>query len=48
MNWKELEKLNKEYLDTLDLDKYINISNDVQTIIDMIERDYDDRDFLPP
>lgn len=48
MNWKELEKLNKEYLDTLDLDKYVNVSNDVQTIIDLIERDYDDKKFLPP
>ena len=48
MNWKELEKLNKEYLDTLDLDKYVNASNDVQTIIDLIERDYDDKEFLPP
>ena len=47
MNWKELEKLNKDYLDTLDLDKYINASNDVQTIIDLIERDYDDKEFLP-
>ena len=47
MNWEELEKLNKDYLDTLDLDKYINASNDVQTIIDMIEYDYDDTEFLP-
>lgn len=47
MDYRELERLNKEYLDTLDLGKYINISNDVQTIIDMIENDYDDKDFLP-
>ena len=48
MDYRELEKLNKDYLDSLDLDKYINASNDVQTIIDMIEDDYDDKDFLPP
>ena len=47
MEYRELERLNKEYLDTLNLEKYINISNDVQTIIDMIENDYDDKDCLP-
>ena len=25
MDYRELERLNKEYLDTLDLEKYINI-----------------------
>ena len=41
------EKLNKKYLDTLDLSKYLSQSNDVQTIIDLIEKDYDDSDDLP-
>lgn len=47
MNFIELEELNKRYLDTLDLEKYVKSSNDVQTIIDMIENDYDDKEFLP-
>ena len=41
------EDLNKKYLDSLDLSKYLSQSNDVQTIIDLIEKDYDDNDDLP-
>ena len=41
------EELNKKYLDTLDLSEYISKSNDVKTIIDLIEKDYDDSDKLP-
>ena len=47
MNYQELESINKKYLDTLDLAKYIQKTDDVETIIDMIKRDYDDRDDLP-
>lgn len=47
INYRELEELNKKYLDTLDLDEYISTSNDVYTIIDMIENDYDYSDDLP-
>lgn len=47
MNYKELEDLNKRYLDTLNLDKYMNASDDVATIIEMIEDDYDDREDMP-
>lgn len=43
---REVE-LNKKYLDTLDLSSYISQSNDVLTIIDLIEKDYDDSDDLP-
>lgn len=48
MTWKELEELNKKYLDTLDFSEYVNVSNDVQTLIDMIEDDFDDKEDLPP
>lgn len=41
------EELNKKYLDTLDLSGYLSKSNDVLTIIDLIEKDYDDSDDLP-
>lgn len=41
------EELNKKYLDSLDLSKYLSQSNDVQTIIDLIEKDYEDNDDLP-
>lgn len=41
------EELNKKYLDSLDLSNYISQSNDVQTIIDLIEKDYDDNENLP-
>lgn len=41
------EELNKKYLDSLDLSSYLSQSNDVQTIIDLIEKDYDDNDELP-
>lgn len=47
MDYRELKKLNKDYLDTLDLDRYVNASNDVQIIIDMIEYDYDNKECLP-
>lgn len=40
-------ELNKKYLDTLDLSSYLSQSNDVLTIIDLIEKDYDDSDNLP-
>ena len=43
---REVE-LNKKYLDTLDLSSYLSQSNDVLTIIDLIEKDYDDSDDLP-
>ena len=43
---REVE-LNKKYLDTLDLSSYLSQSNDVLTIIDLIEKDYDDSDNLP-
>ena len=46
-DFREMEKLNKEYLDTLDLNKYIAQSKDIQTIIDAIENDYDESDNLP-
>ena len=42
-----MDKINKEYLDTLDLNKYIAQSKDIQTIIDAIENDYDENDNLP-
>lgn len=48
MYYRELEMINKEYLDTLDLEKYINISNNVRTIMDMIENDYNNKSCLPP
>lgn len=41
------EELNKKYLDSLDLSSYLSRSNDVQTIIDLIEKDYDDSENLP-
>lgn len=41
------EELNKKYLDTLDLSGYLSQSNDVITIIDLIEKDYDDGEDLP-
>lgn len=41
------EEFNKEYLDSLDLSSYLSQSNDVQTIIDLIEKDYDDNENLP-
>lgn len=41
------EELNKKYLDSLDLSKYLSQSNDVQTIIYSIEKDYEDNDDLP-
>ena len=47
MTFKELEDLNIEYLDTLNLDKYMNASDDVKTIIDMIEDDYDGIEDMP-
>ena len=43
----EDEELNKKFLDTLDLSKYINESNDVLSIIEAIKRDYDDNKCLP-
>lgn len=46
-DFREMEKLNKEYLDTLDLNKYIAQSKDIQRIIDAIENDYDESDNLP-
>ena len=41
------KELNKKYLDSLDLSSYLSQSNDVLTIIDLIEKDYDDSDDLP-
>ena len=41
------EELNKKYLDSLDLSSYLSQSNDALTIIDLIEKDYDDSDDLP-
>lgn len=41
------EEFNKEYLDSLDLSSYLSQSNDVLTIIDLIEKDYDDNENLP-
>lgn len=43
---EEIE-LNKKYLDTLDLSRYLSRHNDIQTIINMIENDYDDKECLP-
>ena len=42
-----MEELNKEYLDTLDFDKYISQTKDIQTIINMIEDEYDESQELP-
>lgn len=42
-----MEELNNKYLDTLDFDKYISQTKDVQTIIDMIEDEYDESQELP-
>lgn len=47
MTYQELENINKKYLDTLDLTKYIQKTDDVETIINMIEKDYNGSDDLP-
>ena len=41
------EEKNKKYLDTLDLSKYISQSKDIDTIIDLIKKDYDNNPNLP-
>ena len=46
-NFKKMEEVNKAYLDTLDLEKYISQSTDVRTIINMIEDDYNGSNILP-
>lgn len=46
-DFRTLEELNKEYLDSLDLSSYLSKSNDIQVIIDLIEKDYDDNENLP-
>lgn len=46
-DFRKMEELNKEYLDTLDFDKYISQTKDIQTIIDMIEDEYDESQELP-
>ena len=45
--WKNVEKRNEEFLDTLDLKKYVEKSIYVDEIISAIEEDYDDSDVLP-
>lgn len=44
MTNKEAEEFNKKFLDTLNLDKYVESERDIQKIIDAIEYDYDDVD----
>ena len=45
--WEKGKKLNEEFLDTLDLKKYVEKSIYVDEIISAIEEDYDDSDVLP-
>lgn len=45
--WKNAERRNEEFLDTLDLKKYVEKSIYVDEIISSIEEDYDDSDVLP-
>ena len=46
-NWQQCVKRNEEFLDTLDLKKYVEKSIYVDRIIEAIEEDYDDSDVLP-
>lgn len=46
-DFRTQEEFNKKYLDSLDLSNYLSQSNDVLTIINLIEKDYDDSDDLP-
>ena len=46
-DFERTQELNKKFLDSLDLGKYISQSKDVQEIINMIEDDYDDSSDLP-
>lgn len=45
--WEQGVKRNEEFLDTLDLKKYIEKSIYVDRIIEAIEEDYEDSDILP-
>lgn len=46
-NWQQCMKHNEEFLDTLDLKKYVEKSIYVDEIIEAIEEDYEDSDVLP-
>lgn len=45
--WENGKKRNEEFLDTLDLKKYVEKSIYVDEIISAIEEDYEDSDVLP-
>ena len=45
--WEKCKKRNEEFLDTLDLKKYVEKSIYVDEIISAIEEDYEDSDILP-
>ena len=45
--WELLRKSNEEFLDTLDLKKYVEKSIYVDEIISAIEENYEDSDILP-
>lgn len=45
--WEQGKRRNEEFLDTLDLKKYVEKSIYVDEIISMIEEDYEDSDVLP-
>lgn len=45
--WEKGKKHNEEFLDTLDLKKYVEKSIYVDEIISAIEEDYEDSDVLP-
>ena len=45
--WEQGKRRNEEFLDTLDLKKYVEKSIYVDEIISVIEEDYDDSDILP-
>ncbi|MCC2240254.1 hypothetical protein LKD72_16155 [Fusicatenibacter sp. CLA-AA-H213] len=45
--YKEEEETNILYLDSLDLDRFVEVSNDVGTIMDAIREVFDDSPGLP-
>ncbi len=46
-DFKEMMRKSMDFLDTLDLDKFIENENDVEEIMNAIEDEYDDTPILP-
>ena len=47
MDYKTLQDMNRSIIDGIDFSKYLNQTNDIEVIADLVGADYDGADFLP-